>query len=249
MTDLIDDGDGDPIVFLHGAGVDNAMWAPQQAHFRSTHRVIIPNLPGHGGVPAVDSVEQMAKDVRGRLGALGLRRYALVGLSLGGMVALEMAGRWGDEVSHLAMIETVPTVTGSMAARWGIKACLLPLLCVPPRWMARLPGRHLGAETSEAATYLKETLPRLSAAQNHALLSLATDYDGRRHLGALAMPCAVMVGEKNVRIHARAAALADAIPGCRHVVLPGAGHIANLDAPEAINAALHELLSVRSDHV
>ncbi|WP_189799487.1 alpha/beta fold hydrolase [Tateyamaria sp. syn59] len=248
MTDLIDDGDGDPIVFLHGAGVDNALWAPQRAYFRKTHRVVIPNLPGHGGVPAVSSVERMAEYVRVLLCALGLRRYALIGLSLGGMVALEIAGRWGDEVSHLAMIEAVPSVTTSSAARWGIKACLLPMLCIPPRWMARLPGRHLGAETPEAATYLKEVLPRSSAAQNHALLNLATDYDGRRHLGALAMPCAVMVGEKNLRIHARATAMADAIPDCRHLVVPGAGHIANLDAPAAVNAAIRDLLSARVDH-
>ena len=93
MTDLIDEGEGPALVFLHGAGVNNRMWAPQCARFRTTHRVIIPNLPGHGCIVAVGSVEQMADDVRRRLHALGVQRYVLVGLSLGGMVALEMAAR------------------------------------------------------------------------------------------------------------------------------------------------------------
>lgn len=189
----------------------------------------------------------MAENVHARLEALGVHRYAVVGLSMGGMVALEMAARWPGAVSHLAMIEAVPTVTGSAVARHLINACLWPMALIPPRWMARLPARHLGAETPEAATYLKATLPRLDATQSHAVLCLATAYDGRRHLGELTMPCAVMVGARNTRIHGRAAAMAAAIPACRHVVLPGAGHIANLDAPEAVNAEIDRLLAIGAD--
>ena len=243
MTDLIDEGRGPAIVFLHGAGVDNAMWAPQHTHFHRSHRVVIPNLPGHGGVPAVGCVEQMAEDVHARLQGIRVDRYALVGLSLGGMVALEIATRWSNEVSHLGLIEAVPTVTSSAVARRVIAACLWPMKLIPPRWMARLPARHLGAETPAAAAYLKAALPRLNAAQAHTVLRLATVYDGRRHLAGLTMPCAVMVGARNLRIHKRAADMAAAIPGCRHVVLPGAGHIANLDAPDAVNAALEALLA------
>lgn len=243
MTDLIDEGDGPVLVFLHGAGVDNQMWEPQRVHFRTSHRVIIPNLPGHGGVAAVSNVAQMAEAVHDRLQALGLHRYAVVGLSLGGMAALEMAARWPDEVTHLALIEAVPTVSSSPLMRRIVKACLWPTKLIPPRWTARLPVRHLGAESPASATYLKAALPRLSAAQTHALLTLAMDYDGRPHLPRLTLPCLVMVGALNTQTHKRARAMAQAISGCAFKAVPDAGHIANLDAPGAVNDALTQLFS------
>lgn len=118
MSDVIDQGTGDVLVFLHGAGGDNLLWAPQIATFSTSYRVIVPNLPGHGTPPAVQCVQHMADYVRAMLIKRRIDRYSVIGLLLGGMVAPEMARRWPDEVTHLAMIETVANVSDNRAARF-----------------------------------------------------------------------------------------------------------------------------------
>ncbi|UWR64829.1 alpha/beta fold hydrolase [Phaeobacter inhibens] len=107
---MFEQGDGPVLVLLHGAGVDAALWKPQIDLFSKQYHVIAPNLPGHGRSAPVQSVEEMADVVRAVLQEKGIAQYAIVGLSLGGMVAIEMAGRWPDEVSHLVTVESVATV-------------------------------------------------------------------------------------------------------------------------------------------
>jgi len=243
MADMIDEGHGPTLVFLHGAGVDNRLWEPQISAFAPTHRVVLPNLPGHGSVPACESIQQMAEQVRAQLLAKGINRYAVIGLSLGGMVALEMAGRWGNEVTCLVIIEAVPHVTDSRTMRLIARALLAPFKFIPPRLLSLLPARQLGAETQDPAHYLKRTLAGTSARNNHAVLKAALAYDGSPHLTGLQMPVLVMVGEKNKGIHKRARAMAKAVAGARFVVIPAAGHIANRDAPQFVNNTLLSFLS------
>lgn len=243
MADMIDEGHGPTLVFLHGAGVDNRLWEPQVSAFAPTHRVVLPNLPGHGGVPVRESVQQMAEQVRAQLLDKGINRYAIIGLSLGGMVALDMAGRWGDEVTHLAMIETVPHVTDSRLMFLIARALLAPFKLIPPGILSLLPARLLGAETKDSALYLKRTIAGTGARDNHAVLQAALAYDGRPHLVGLQMPVLVMVGEKNKGIHKRAREMAEAVADAHFVVVPAAGHIANRDAPHFVNNILLSFLS------
>jgi len=245
MSDLIDEGTGSALVFLHGAGVDNTLWEPQIAAFSATHRVIVPNLPGHGAVPAVETLHQMADQIRAQLFDRGIRQYAIIGLSLGGMVALEMAGRWPKEVTHLVMIESVPNVAANRAALLMGRAFVSLFRVVSPKLFSLLPARQLGAETPDAAHYLKRVLPQRKARENHAVLQAALAYDGRPHLSGLSMPTLIMVGEKNPATHKRAKAMSRAIERCQFVVIPNAGHIANRDAPEFVNTKLEAFLQAK----
>lgn len=242
MSDLIDEGTGPALVFLHGAGVDHTLWEPQIAAFSATHRVIVPNLPGHGGVPAVKTVEQIADHIRALLLERGIRRYAIIGLSLGGMVALDMAGRWPEDVTHLVMIESIPNVTDNRALLLIGQAFVGLFRVISPKLLVLLPARQLGAETPDAAQYLKRVLAQQTAQENHAVLQAALAYDGRPHLHGLSMPTLIMVGEKNPATHKRSKAMAESIKQCPFVVIPAAGHIANRDAPEFVNTVLRSFL-------
>lgn len=242
MSDVIDQGRGDVLVFLHGAGVDNLLWEPQIAAFTDSYRVISLNLPGHGKVPAVESVEDMADYVRAMLNERGITRYSVIGLSLGGMVALDIARRWPDEVVRLAMIESVPRVTDNRLVLALARGVLL-LMRLIGRWLfALMPARVMGAETAESARYFKPALAKMSAANTYVVQRAALAYDGRPHLPDLKMPVLVMVGEKNTATHKSAKDIAEAITQCESVIIPGAGHIANLDAPEFVNQALKSFL-------
>ena len=242
QTDTIVRGEGAALVFLHGAGVDKDLWHPQVAAFSETYKVVVPTLPGHGNLEAVPDVPAMAEAVRAELTTLGIGRYALVGLSLGGMVALEMASRWPNDVTHLVMIESVPCVTDSRAAKAVAKRLLSLLRLVSPRLLAALPARWMGAKTEDTGRYLKAALRRMSRANTVTVLKAALAYDGRRHLKQLSMPTMVMVAEKNAATYDRARRMADAIHGCRFVTIPGAGHITNRDAPRFVNRTIQVFL-------
>lgn len=199
MSDLIDRGAGPVLVFLHGAGVDNALWCPQISAFSETHRVIALNLPGHGNVPAVANVAEMAEHVHARLNDDGIKRYAVVGLSLGGMVALEMAGRWPEEVTHLVAIESVARVTDNPVARFIANRLISLMGFVSPKLFSVLPASLMGAETKDAARYAKRALANMNKSDNAAVLRAALAYDGRGHLPNLRMPTLIMVGAKIIQ--------------------------------------------------
>ncbi len=242
MADVIDRGSGPVLVFLHGAGVDNALWAPQISAFSETHRVIAPNLPGHGNVPAVASVAEMADHVHARLSDEGIRRYAVIGLSLGGMVALEIAGRWPQEVTHLVTIESVARVTDNPVARYIADKLVSVMGFVSPKLLSALPASLMGAETKDAAIYTKRALAKMNRSNNAAVLRAALAYDGRGHLPKLQIPTLIMVGAKNPSTHKRAQEISNAVRNADFVEVPHAGHIANRDCPEFVNDRLRSFL-------
>lgn len=237
---IIDCGSGPALVLLHGAGVDPDLWQPQLAQFSQTHRVIAPALPGHAGRPPVTSVEAMAEDVLHQLE--GVAEFALVGLSLGGMVALEIAARCPERVTHLVLAESVPCVAGNPISRALMAGMLAILGRIPPRWMAWLPAKHLGAASPEAAAYLVARLKKTRAQDNRAVLKLALRYDGRRHLAQIKSPALVLVGALNRATHARARAMAQALPQARYTALADASHLVNWDARDAFNQTLSSFL-------
>lgn len=242
MSNVIDQGTGDVLVFLHGAGVDNMLWEPQIAAFADRYRVIVPNMPGHGTVPAVQSVAQMADHIDAVLSERGVDRYAVIGLSLGGMVALELAGRWPDKVTHLAMIESVPNVSDNRAFLFLSRGVISLMRVIGRPLFAMMPASAMGAQTPDAAQYLKSALARMSAANIYVVQRAALAYDGRLHLSTLDIPALVMVAEKNTSTHKAAQDMATAIKNCDYLMIPRAGHIANRDAPDAVNRALTSFL-------
>lgn len=242
MPDVIDKGTGNVLVFLHGAGVDNTLWAPQIDTFSATYRVIVPNLPGHGHVPAVDSVEQMAGHVHTVLHQRGIDRYAVIGLSLGGMIGLEIARRWPDEVTHLAMIEAVANVTDNRVAQFMARGVISVMRVIGRPLFAMMPARVMGAETPASAGYLKPALARMSASNTYTVQRASLAYDGRPYLSGLQMPALVMVAEKNPSTHKQGLNIAATIKKCDYLMIAGAGHIANLDAPDIVNNALRSFL-------
>jgi len=97
------------VVFIHGALNDHSVWILQSRYFANHgYNVLVIDLPGHGksAGEAPETVEQAAQTVLDLLGALGVGKVALVGHSLGSLIALETAARAPKRVSHLALLGT-----------------------------------------------------------------------------------------------------------------------------------------------
>jgi 3-oxoadipate enol-lactonase len=117
-------GQGEPVIFLHGSGVDWRCWTPQIPVFSPHYRMIMPVMRGHGGsgyLPRTDHYhELMAHDLRHFMDALGIRRAPIVGLSMGAVVGLRFAHMYPEYVEKLVSVcgySQLPTF-GSGALLW-----------------------------------------------------------------------------------------------------------------------------------
>lgn len=114
---FVDHGKGEPIVFLHNGAVSHRLWDYQLAHFEQAHRVVAPDLLGHGESDRPEIVytaEAFVEQVEQLVDHLDLERFHLVGCCLGGSVALELARRQPQRVETLAVITAAtPRVVAS----------------------------------------------------------------------------------------------------------------------------------------
>lgn len=216
-------------VWLHGAGLSGSTWAGLVAGFDDA---VTPDLPGHGAAPRVSpaTVEGFAD----ALDPVLPDRFAVIGHSLGGMTALEIAAHHPGRVCALVMIEAVPTVRGALADRAAAAAARLLMRMIGPARLASIAG--LG-ETRATAAHLKAQLSSMTRQRLADALDAAFAYDGRPHLAKITAPTLVVVGEKNPKTHKGAKAAADAIPNARFTTLPG-GHMLHTDLPDGLRQTI-----------
>jgi len=242
-------GSGAAVVLLHAFPLDRRMWRAVTPALSSEVRVIAVDLPGFGESPLPHggwTVDDAADAVVARLDALGVVSPAVVGLSMGGYVALAMAARHPGRVGALALCDTRAAPDGEQAragrddgraalARGERAAFLGPLL-------DRLVAPDCPDEVRATLQELADAQP--TEALRAALLALRDRPDRTALLPSLEVPALVLVGAADaITPPAEARALATAIRGAALVELPGAGHLTAVEQPAAFAAAMREFLS------
>ena len=245
------DPDRPLVVLLHGAGMDHSVWA-LQSRWLAYHgwRVLAVDLPGHGrseGPPLVNIADLADWTIR-VLDAAGAARGALVGQSMGALVALEAAARRPDRVASLTLLGAAETMSVhpdlleaagfnahlavDMVSLWSLgPAATLGHNSVPGLWM-------LGG--------VQRLLERAAPGVLHADLSACDAYRGA-DAAKVSCPTTLIHGERDQMTPLKGArALAARIPGARVVVVPGAGHMAMLERPQATLEALRGALAAGS---
>jgi 3-oxoadipate enol-lactonase len=240
--------EGLPVVFLHGFPMDGSMWHPQVEAIVGNRRTIAWDLRGHGksvGGGDLIAFEWFVDDLLGLLDAKGITRPVLVGLSMGGYVALRFAEREPDRVRALVLAGTKSTADGNEARVKRASAARNALEAGAAAFAdgflasALAPGADPRLLRSCRGT-IAAMDPRSIAA---TLLAMAQRTDTTESLSKIQVPALVIVGEKDsLTPPSDARALAKGIPGARLVEIPGAGHFSNLEAPGAFNAALVSFL-------
>jgi pimeloyl-ACP methyl ester carboxylesterase len=237
------------IVFIHGAAFDHSVWQWQSRYFaHHGHSVLAVDLPGHGRSPGAlrDSIVGYAEWIAGMLDAVGLPKAALVGHSMGSLIALETALRHGPRVTKLALVGTAapmpvsdafiaaareePPVGQEMEAVWG-HSRLAQLASSPVPGAALLSAsRRLNARSKPEAL--------------HAALNACNGYRADAdELQQLSMPVLVVAGKRDQMTQFKAGrALADSIPGARFAALD-AGHSMMSEAPRELQRVLREFLA------
>jgi 3-oxoadipate enol-lactonase len=232
---------GPPILLLHSIGCDHAMWRGQ-AEALAGRRVISPDLRGHGasGAPAGEyGLDRLARDVVAILDALKVERAVVCGLSLGGLIALEMALRAPGRVLGLVLANTSARI-GSRDA-WADRARVVldeGVAAIADLAMTRFFSDAFRGAAPTTVSMFRERLLATPADGYAGCCAALRDADLRGEGGAIACPSLVIGGRLDVSTPPeQTLALADDIAGARYVEL-NAAHLSNVEQPAAFNAAL-----------
>lgn len=244
-----DVGAGPAVVLIHGHPFSRSMWAPQLAALRPDYRVVAPDLRGFGDSPVTPgtvTMRELAGDVERLLGRLGVGPAAIVGLSMGGLVVMELAAAHPDRWWALGLVATTAQpVTPAEQADRRARADLAEAQGMAPiaaGMNERLygPDPDPGVVAAITATMLA-TSPQGAAA---AFRGRALRPDYRPPLRGLDVPAFVCVGDRDT--WSDAAVTDELVASLRRptrLVLPGVGHLPNLERPELFNAALARFLA------
>lgn len=247
-------GAGSTLLFLHGIGGNAHNWGAQLDHFSDRYQACAWDARGYGASGgAVEHFEQFADDAAAVIDALGAPAH-VVGLSMGGRIGLDLARRYPDRLRSLTLANT-SAGSAETAAPEKIAAFLAlrlkPLVeegltpaDIAETIVAGIEGPNISARAREA---LLDSHRRLHKDGYIAAMKAVTAFTAFPDFASLAVPTLVLTAsEDRVAPPAHARQMAERIPGARLVELSGAGHISNIEAPEAFNAALGEFLDGRA---
>jgi len=235
-------GVGDTLLFLHGLGSCGQDWLLQMPAFCPSFRVIAPDLHGHGQTDKPRrrvSIAQMTADVTCLLDELGVKRTHIVGLSMGGCVAQQLALDDPARVRSLTLVNTFarfdPGTPGN-AIPLGIRLGVLSVLGLPAQ--ARFVSARMfpKPEQAQLRTLAAERIASNDMATYIRLLFAISAFNVTRRLGEITCPTLVIAGDRDSTVPLRAKQfLAQHIPGAHFELVADSGHATPIDQPEAFN--------------
>ncbi len=235
----IEDGGtgGVPVVFVHSFAGSTAHWAAQLAYFRKTRRAVAFDLRSHGrsDSPARDeyAVEFLASDIAAVADGLKLKRFVLVGHSMGGAASLAYAGAHPDRVAGLVLVGTPGRIPAEQAQQ-----VMASLKSDYENVMASYWNKLMTHARPQVLAQIQGERKRLSRAVSLSLIQAIFDYDSEPALRRYRGPkLAVITPDQDnpYDLHR----FVDDLP---HKVVTGTSHWLHMDKPEEFNRILDEFL-------
>jgi len=232
-------GSGPAVLLSHGYSASARMWKGQMDALSDRYHVIAWDMRGHDRSdspenPALYSHETTVADMAAILDACGAQRAVIGGLSLGGYMSLAFNLAHPERVAALMLFDTGPGYKkDAPREEWNKMAGSMA---------SALERKGLEAMGSGAEVMLSHH--RSAQGLAHAARGMLAQSNGRviESMPSIKVPTLVLAGAKDVQFLAATAYMAAKIPGAEKVILEGAGHAANIDQPEAFNAAVRKFL-------
>jgi len=241
-------GAGDAVVLLHGLGSYVGDWRPQVEALSDSFRIIAVDLRGHGrsGKPAGPySVPQFAADVAALIRALDVGSAHVVGLSLGGAVAFQLAVDAPSLVRSLVIINSGPSFVANRQIRFALFVRLLMLKVVGLKGLGGMIAKRLFPKTGQEPLrrgFLDHFVTndrRAYQASTRALVGWTV----ADRLAEITCPVLVMSGDRDYTPVSAKEAYVAALTNARLAVIRDAGHACTLEQPDQVNQALRTFLS------
>ena len=245
-----DVGSGRPVLLLHGFPFTSESFRPQLDALGGRFRLIVPDHRGFGasGPAGVEATEmsRIARDALAILDSLQIRRAVVGGVSMGGYAAMALLREDAGRVAGLLLIDTQATADDEAGkARRAETAKAIEARGVQALVDAMM-GKLVAEDCDPAVRAGVEAMIRSCRPEGciAAVRGMALRQDSQDMLARFAGPSLVVVGAKDaITPPAKAKEMAGLLAGSRLVEIPGAGHLANLERPAALNAAAEAFLS------
>ncbi|MEM7124565.1 MAG: alpha/beta fold hydrolase [Pseudomonadota bacterium] len=245
------EGDGPPVVLIHGVGLDHTMWDAQVSALAQRYTTIRYDMLGHGSTPRPDKeleLADFAEQLERLCDALELDRFALVGLSMGVLVSLKFALSKADRLTALVLMngvydrteEQLAGIRGriAQAETEGTQALIDAAL---ERWLSETYRQ----QNPEAVAAIRKRLESNNPADFLAAYKIFAGADPQLtgRLSSVACPTLVTTGELDRgSLPTMSQAMAAAIPNAECVILEGLRHLPTTEGADTVNALLLDFL-------
>lgn len=240
-------GAGPLLVFVHGAAEDHRVWGPQLAALATEFTVVAWDEPGAGrssDVPPDFALADYASCLAALIDSLALGPAHVAGLSWGGTVVLELYRHRPELVATLILIDTYAGWKGSLPeeeVRARVAGVRRMLAAPAEEFDPTFPGLFAGDPPAEFVGLLEEIAAAVRVESLRTQVSVMAEADQRDLLPRIAVPTLLIWGELDARSPLSVARqFEQAIPDTKLVVIPGAGHVSQLEAPEQVTRAVRE---------
>jgi len=248
----VERGSGPPVLFVHGLTFDHHMWDDQLEALSPRYRCIAVDLLGHGASasgPADYTLEDEAENLHALMGELAASPAHVVGLSMGGMIAMRLALAHPEDVRSLALLDTsaepeVPErrpqyeALAATAKAQGVDTILPAVLPI------MFSQEFLQSQPAKVEAYKRRFRQLDLDGIEAATRAVTRRSDILDRISAIRVPTLVIVGEKDVATTPdKAQNIVQRIAGARLETVPGAGHMTPIEQPERINQLLLDFLA------
>lgn len=242
------EGQGEPLVLIHGLGSSTRDWEYQVPFFARDYRVLAVDVRGHGRSDKPRgpySMPMFARDVAGLLEGIEAAPAHVVGISMGGMIAFQLAVDRPELVRSLVVVNSMPDmVVRTLAQRLAVwqRMIIAPLLGM--KKMAEVLGGRLFPKLEQGelrAEFVKRWEENDPRAYREALKAI-TGWSVGDRLGGIGCPVLVVSGDEDYTPVEAKAAYVNRLPRARLVVIADSRHGTPVDQPEAFNEAVAAFL-------
>jgi 3-oxoadipate enol-lactonase len=241
-------GQGEPLLFIHGLGSSARDWEYQIPFFAPKYEVIVCDVRGHGQSdkpPGPYSIPLFARDVAGLVEGLAIAPAHVVGISMGGMIGLQLVVDRPELVRSLVVINSLPDM---VVRTWRQRLAVWQRLLVAPLFgmekVAEVLGQRLfpSVEQAELRELFRERWVENDPAAYREATKAIVGWTVSEQLGTIACPVLVVSGDQDYSPVETKAAYVKKIPQGELVVIEHSRHGTPVDQPEAFNQAVAAFL-------
>ncbi|MFP6773549.1 MAG: alpha/beta hydrolase [Alphaproteobacteria bacterium] len=249
IPNYVSQGEGPVLLFLHGIGGNHQSFDGQLPAFADRWRAVSWDMPGYGASPPLDEMtfENLAHALARLLDQLDAPTAAIVGHSMGGMVAQEFMVHYPGRTSAVVLSGTSPSF--GKPGKWrddflGQRLAPLDRGLRPADFAKELVPNLMSSNPPEAAVASAHaSMSALPAETYRSALNCLVTFNQRDRLSDISCPTLALAGEFDAAAPTpMMEKMASQIPDCRYYCLSGVGHLANLEDPEQFNGAIRTFL-------